>query len=403
MMKKYKLKNLLLSLFAVAALCFGLAACGSDEAAEPECTDDFDCAFAQSCNVEAGVCESNIGSGGGGHPTLPDRVADAECSSDAGCALGQTCNVALGKCEAGESSNNNNANNTPDPNVCNPACASDETCDSGTCVPNTPVDPNVCDPGCDISEHCSNGQCVPNASDPNVCSPACATGYTCDSGTCVADNPPADGCDPGCDISEHCSNGQCVPNASNPNECNPACGFGETCQAGTCVADTPDPDVCNPACPSGYTCQNNICIPPQDGCNGSCPSGYTCEGSLCVPESTGGGQPCTLWTSNNGCASNEVCNPVSDTQGVCTSSIDPAPSSLGDQCSPSYETCGQMSDGFGVACLANAGDTYSCFMHCRVGYGDCDFLDDYWTGEYYYCVGAGSVFPGAPNVGVCSQ
>src|SRR5690554_702342 len=378
MMKTYKFYNLALIFFAIAALCLGLSGCADDsEDAVVECTDDFDCGFGESCDIPNGVCLPIGRQDPTTRPTLP------ECTSNAGCAHGQQCNLDTQKCEAAPASNNtpNPNNNTPGnntPGACDPACPSGETCEEGVCV--APIDPNACDP-------------------------VCESGYTCESGTCVSDDPNV--CTPGCDISEHCDNGQCKPNASNPNDCSPACASNESCQAGSCVPNTPpDPDVCTPACPSGYSCQNNLCLPSNTGgCTPACPSGFTCEGTnICVPDSSGpGGQSCELWSTSQVCPSGELCNFASDTEGVCTDSIDPVPTSLGEECSPAYDMCGVYSDGYfsyPVACFPNQAGTSSCFMNCELGMGDCDQLGGFF--DVYECVAVGYI-PGAPSIGVCSR
>src|SRR5690554_2841577 len=361
-MKEYRLYHLALVYLALAGLCLGLAGCGSSEVAEPKCTDDFECAYRESCDIDRGVCV----------PidmwTPADASSTPECTSNAGCPDEQICNSA-GECEAGDVSDAGDA--TPnedtdadadvdaDVDACDPACADDETCTDGACVPN---DPTVCNPACSVEEHCDNNVCVSNASDPNACRPTCASDETCYSGTCVSNNYPS--CDLGCSVEEHCENGLCIPNAMGG--CNPVCGEGEFCEGGECVPAAPGPD----------------------------------------------GQPCTLWAADSGCPSGEVCAVASNFEGHCTASIDPAPTALGDSCSPDYDTCGVYvpspnanSEAFSIACFQVGAADFSCLMHCRIGNGDCDRLEGYGDGgvyESYECTAAG-YFPRYSNIGVCSR
>lgn len=170
--------------------------------------------------------------------------------------------------------------------TCNPACATDETCNNGTCEKKST---GACDPACATGESCKDGKCVKDT-DPNKCDPACATDETCENGTCKK--------------------------KTDPNECKPACAAGETCENGTCVKKT-DPNKCDPACGSDEVCQGGKCVPKPKGCANCGVDEYCFENLRCLKT------PKTCKEAKD-CASTETCVRLTEKKSVCLSKCDPS-------------------------------------------------------------------------------
>lgn len=397
MQQIYRRWWLALALTALLGLAGGLAGCASSDAV-PQCTDDFDCEFGESCNRDEGTCE-----------IIDFGRPGPQCASNTDCRFGEVCNVGMGRCEPLPSSEPDagipNTPGTPDadtpdvqqPPTCNPACGPNQTCQSGQCVNNP--NPNACNPACGPGQTCQGGQCVNNP-DPNACNPACGPDQTCEQGQCVDDGLP------------QCTRQDAACDPSIPDQ-------------GTfwCLTLRTGGGICSNKCQEEYTpigcARGQICInfadegyAPALGCLSSqCTTDADCDANLvcqsfendfkgCVdPTDPGGGQqgqPCTLWQSNN-CPSNQVCKIVSGMQGVCTSSIDPGPENIFDRCSPTYDMCGQLNDGTGVECLQNSGQSYSCFAYCRTNQ-DCYRFEGLF--DNYTCyIGAFN----SSTVGVCTS
>jgi hypothetical protein len=185
-----------------------------------------------------------------------------------------------------------------DTSGCTPACASNETCAAGQCVPI--ADCSNCD-GC-----CLDGtQCLPGNT-PSACGTggdACqectgGTGCDVDTGACVVTDCDASNCD-GC-----CTpNGQCLgfdeqsfSVCGNAGDACAACDVSAvSCTQGTCVSDQPCLDFCTDGCCT----DSGQCIPfaeqSAEQCGGEsgpeactvCAPGLGCSTGACTGD--------TLW------------------------------------------------------------------------------------------------------------
>lgn len=420
-----------LSLVLMALLVGGLAGCASSDAV-PQCTDDFDCAFGESCNRDEGICQ-----------LIDFGRPGPQCSANSDCQFGEVCNVGMGRCEPIPSSEpdagtpGNPDANSPDvqqPQTCNPACGPNQRCEQGQCVDN--ADPNACNPACGTGQTCQNGQCI-QTTNPNTCSPACGPNQRCEQGQCVEDELPQcarqdDSCDPstpdqgtfwcltlqsGGGICSNkcqqemtpmgCARGQICLNFADEGYA-PALG----CMSSQCTTDSDCTDgrVCH-----GFENEFNGCIDPTDpGGNQSdgqpCTSSGACAaGHVCIQETASQAvcrKECTLWQppGQNGCPTNESCETLTDTKGFCTASIDWNATSVEASCSPQYLMCAvynNQTNGMMGCFTSNYGDSM-CLMYCRRGTSDCSTLGGsiLW-GDDYSCTNFG-IIPDAPNVGVCT-
>lgn len=209
-----------------------------------------------------------------------------ECTRDADCLADYYCDEAF-TCKAGcriegcDDVDNSFCNR--DTNrctvVCTPACAGDETCVNGRCVP------QPCDPPCQAPCSCARGRCE--------CPPDCRRPES----PCVA---PLE-----CDA----SSGVC-----RPPQC-PSCAADECCDAATAYRCGPC-NLCAPAnptgvCPTGRVCRDGGCrdIPPaaeNRPCGAlSVPRGAPCASGLTCCEPTGfegaGGYCCVVCNADGTC------------------------------------------------------------------------------------------------------
>ncbi len=254
-------------------------------------------------------------------------------------------------------------------------CASDETCQNGTCVPNNEPPPQSCSNNhggvascpnggcCQCSEYvpgstseCIQGTCVGAGSpcltpDANgLCSSCAGVGKCCAAdGTCVEACPDCQDCINGtcvsCASEGKCCNtaGVCVDQAQCSDGCckNGVCGCpaGTMCDPGTHTCKTTcDPATCNgccdngncvapgQTCSNGQVCTNGQCLTPCDPCQtmleGSCVSCATanmcCDSTnTCVSPSSCPGGCCTSGTC--GCPTGMACQ-----SGTCVTTCDPS-------------------------------------------------------------------------------
>ena len=161
---------------------------------------------------------------------------------------------------------------------CGEECADGESCISGGCVPETcPAEqPSRCGDGCTDTQS-DNSNC-------GDCTTKCTSSQTCESGVC------AEACDgTSCEVD---GADVCVDTQSNPAHCggcNTACDDGQACSGGTCACSTgqtecggrcvdtsTDPahcGTCDVACDAGSACDSGSC---------ACASGLTQCGPSCV-------------------------------------------------------------------------------------------------------------------------
>src|SRR5262249_39538373 len=192
----------------------------------PAVADGTPCPDANSCDGDelclGGFCQP-------GHGPCPDD--NNPCTLD-------TCDAVLG-CQ-----HTPVTDGTPcaDADVCNGA----ETCQAGTCTPGTPL---VC---ADDGNPCTNDICDPVAGcvhPPVTDGTACPDptgrngGETCQSGTCVPGSPLICADDGNPCTNDICDpvNGCVHPPVSDGTPCpdSDLCNGDETCQAGTCAPGTP--------------------------------------------------------------------------------------------------------------------------------------------------------------------
>jgi hypothetical protein len=188
--------------------------------------------------------------------------------------------------------------------ACGNACASDKTCQSGscacttgrvlcagstTCIDTTSDSANCgsCGKACTASQVCSNG----------MCATTCTTGQTACSGACVnlqTDIAHCGTCTTACSAANNltCTAGACVcvtgqiscsgtcknlqTDAANCGACGMACASGQSCTAGAC------------ACAAGQTSCSGACKNLQTDaancgtCGKACASGQTCTAGACT-------------------------------------------------------------------------------------------------------------------------
>lgn len=250
------------------------------------------------------------------------------------------------------------------------ACTQNDTCQSGACVPGTPVvctaldqchDIGVCDP--------ANGICSdPAKANGSTCNDgnACTQTDTCQEGVCTGNNPVV------CTASDQCHDaGVCNPNTgicSNPTKTNgSACNDGnactqtDTCQSGVCTGINPvicsAPDVCHVAgtCDPGTGACTNPSAPYGTICNSQ--AGATCVQSGGICDGIGYCMPIQYKPST------EICRQmagVCDAPEYCTGSNPNCPADLVDTrpnvlCRPSAGTCDpeEFCDGNSPLCPVN--------------------------------------------------
>ncbi|HAA56588.1 MAG TPA: hypothetical protein DCE42_17625 [Myxococcales bacterium] len=262
----------------------------------------------ESCETDA--CENNLFCAS----WKGKKICATPCDpSNAACATGEECYEAItgrflcvaerdpcgiGRpCPDGEDCLSSRC--TPKP-PCNPACASDELCDSGTC---------------------RKKQCPSEIQ--------CATGENCVNGTCVnpTSNPPCKPCQSG-----QCPNtgAQCLSGYGNDTNsyCYESCAGGKACpdpahfsckmininlNNTTCTSDTDcTAHGSNVTCSNGKCTRNNValCLPTIGTCTNKC-GGVTCPtGTTCIPATgtCGGKKLCDTCKVNEECGgTNDLC------------------------------------------------------------------------------------------------
>lgn len=319
-------------------LMVGLNGCASSEA-EPECEDDFGCAFGERCNIEQGVCEEEIREGNNNNNTpdsgLPD---DTGTPDDTG-----------GQDDTGTPDDTGDQQDTgddqdTDPLSCVPACGNGEVCQNGTCVPDggggtcaqkgDSCDPSVVDQG--------SFWCAGDGNGGGECMPKCSEAFSAN----------------GCAVGEYCWD---IGSATQPA---PAC-IASQCQT--------DGDCTNGSC-LNFDNSFGICL-----ASGSTPEGQSCdpsvantcaEGLICRQEPSGSGQGvcrtlCDPWTSTSGCPTGQMCDLYTTREGVCRTETEAMPTAPFQQCTASGNMCDD-----GVICLGFSSGDF-CVPYCRTGMGDC--------------------------------
>lgn len=162
--------------------------------------------------------------------------------------------------------------------ACNKACASKETCVSGTCSKTCPSGQTLCSQSCvDLTSdllHC--GGCGKACQEAELCvssqcTPQCAAGEVLCNKACVAlnvDTKHCGACGKACSAGEICKDGKCGTDAT--------CPAGKTFCGGGCVDIQTDREHCggcNVACGQDVLCVTGVCAPPSDGTAPSEPSG----------------------------------------------------------------------------------------------------------------------------------
>jgi hypothetical protein len=270
--------------------------------------------------------------------------------------------------------------------ACGLACADDEACSGGLCVPIgggggcktglTPCGPTcadvqtdadncgACGAACPAGEACVDGECAPSTTAAQtagcpegqvLCGEACRNALTtADGGVyCSGGGSPPTACPPG----QSLCNGACYADgACQPTDCPP--GWGRC--YGICKDFATDPGYCGGcsiACP-GAICSGGQCV--------NCPAGQTPCGAACVDTATD--------LNNCGFCGN-LCGTLC-IDGQCTA-VGPSPlncGNLGESCA-NRPCCSGTTCASGV-CYAAAGDgEFPCgisqgFAHCG-SYGIC--------------------------------
>lgn len=266
-----------------------LAACGPTGIEGFPCDFEGRCPGAYRCDLETATC-------------VPGATCDApltDCSGD--CTLLSSDTRHCGACER--------------------ACASNESCVSGACVPDTTMGScTFCPPGTECIDGacscggsgslCGGALCVDlqqSYASCGTCFSTCTTaGTSCRAGACVCapgekvcgtdcidvDGDPANcgACGRACPMGQQCEAGQCVTTcARNPQD---ACGDGR------CWDVARDPRHCGAgcdACGSSQACVNGTC---------ACPSGTTACGGACTDTRV---DPEHCGTCGTACDVGEVC------------------------------------------------------------------------------------------------
>ncbi len=270
----------------------------------------------------AGGSGANGGTGGAG------GAAPVYCGNPDDCAAGETCatdgTCQLGSCDVIACINGFFCD--PFDNVCmheNPfACASDTDCNddllgslcvSGICTP--AADQCFDQTQCAGGSVCANGKCTPSCE-----TAACDTFHSCTPGVELCTTPTLT-----CSITNDCGGPDVV------------------CVDGACVARSNQDE-----CPSGYVWVENGCISDQsaifvcgaDGSQDTCADGSVCVHHSCYISCEDPNQ-----TACDGLPTFDICKPVTTTFGtypVCGSD-----ENLGDECDP---TQGQLCSG-GLVCI----------------------------------------------------
>jgi hypothetical protein len=328
----------------------------ADAAAAADATLSLDAALPpDSANGEDAAATSDLGA-----------CATVICTALDQCHVVGVCDVATGAC-----SNPAKLDGT----ACNDgnACTQVDTCQSGTCVGQSPV-------SCTASDQChSAGTCDPISGCSN---PVQATGTACTlpnaSGSCAGGGCQIASCASGYHDCDGVGANGCETFGACPVACTPVgCGPGYVWSTTACACV-----LCMLACPPGYQLDSVACacVPATPQCPPTCPPGTACNVATgncdpipCAPNQSMCGGICVTTASDpsncGGCA--RACAPSQTCSGgQCTCPASPV-SGLPEQlCSGvcvdtanDPNNCGSC----GVVCLGSgegAGDACVFGAHC---------------------------------------
>lgn len=319
------------------------------EKASEQCEINSDCDRLAVDHCQIGTCQSHL-----------CVFAPKSCVASDACHLAGTCDPTNGVCSNpvapnGSACDDNNLCSTGDqcqngscvavPVTCQASdqCHNVGVCDVATGICSDPVKANgsVCTDsnGCTMADQCQTGACVPGT--PVVCDDLndCTTD-SCNelTGQCVYNNN-QNPCDDGdlCTVTDTCNAGACTGNVVVCNDSNDCTDDSCNSATGTCTF-TPNVASCDDgdACTVADTCGNGAC----EGTVKTCNDGNSCTNDACNP-ATGA---CVYINNTNSCSDNDLCtqNDVC-TNGACkgTGVVCPAQDQCHEagQCVPATGTC----------------------------------------------------------------
>lgn len=232
-----------------------------------DCLRDSQCATAQYCDVDLGLCTFGCRSG----ECAPGQYCDLEvrgclegdCAVDLECPRDQFCDGLSQLCRPGCRENGD----CEEVEVCAvvqrrgevehvclpPACAQDRDCAIDSyCGPQDGFDRQICLVGCRIPNNCPRGStCDPEA---RVCAPeGCEGDSDCQEGEICVEGGEVNVCRVGCRQDSQCAEGQLC-----------------FVQEGVCSCDVARD------CPVGQSCHENVCVRACRG-DGDCAQGESCD------------------------------------------------------------------------------------------------------------------------------
>lgn len=304
------------------------------------------------------------------------------CQVDADCAP-LVCDLGTGKCVSSQ----NNAQNSNLPDVAFPDVG-EENNTSNNVEPDMNLDMDVaCDPVCADNEVCQSGSCV------SACMPSCVAPQICGAEGCVYPQCQAVGarCEPlgeqpdgfVCLVETGTSIGTCFETCESPLSAS-TCPNGSYC-LGVGQGDT---SVCfESECGSNADCGAETCLIFDNGF-GSCfgggtlPEGTACDtrnnacaqGMFCVSnQATGTAGTCRRLCdpfAGGECGAQQACGPfLTPRQAYCTTEITTVPRQAYQQCSPADAYCGDR-----TLCVEFEPNISACLPYCRPGESDCENL-----------------------------
>jgi len=222
-----------------------------------------------------------------------------------------------------------------------------------------------CVPACASDQACVNGRCLPLT----CAASTCATGAVCVGTSCVAKACVDVACDGGV-----CSAGQCVPTACGLGRCT----GGKACRNGTCV----DVSCTGLSCPAAQGCVRGACtaclareVDCANGSDDDCDGLVDCADPDCATRTCDDGNGCTTGEvcSNSACSGGTVtlCNspgPCQTAPGTCdppTGQCVYQPRADGASCGtpPSQRCC----SGVCVDITSSLGNCGGCGLACAPG------------------------------------